>query len=151
MQFSDFNGDCGIHVDGLPLVPGTLKGLTEYARSGDRNVPIDRNNWAPRLGFAYQVTSNTVVRGGAGVYYGMSVATNFQYAGTAFRKDGNIYFSKDGTQTKYASLANPFPAGLPAPQGTRYGRQAMAGVANKNDLGTTEAQYADIDQCYLGV
>ena len=82
----------------MPLVPGTLKGLTKFAGSNERHVPIDRNNWAPRLGFAYQLTPNTVVRAGAGVYYGMSVATNFQYAGTAFRKDGNIYFSKDGTQ-----------------------------------------------------
>jgi hypothetical protein len=151
VQFSDFNADSGIHVDGLPLVPGTLKGITEYASDSQRHVPIDRNNWAPRLGFAYQLTSNTVVRGGAGVYYGMSVATNFQYAGTAFRKDGNIYFSKDGTQTKYASLANPFPAGLPAPQGTRYGPEAMWGFANQNDLGTTEAQNADIYQWNLGV
>jgi len=151
VQFSDFNADSGIHVDGLPLVPGTLKGITDYASDSQRHVPIDRNNWAPRLGFAYQLTSNTVVRGGAGVYYGMSVATNFQYAGTAFRKDGNIYFSKNGGQTKYASLANPFPAGLPAPQGNRYGPLAMWGFANQNDLGTTEAQNADIYQWNIGV
>ena len=67
VQFSDFNADSGIHVDGLPLVPGTLKGLTNFAGSSARHVPVDRNNWAPRLGFAYQLTSNTVVRGGAGV------------------------------------------------------------------------------------
>jgi Carboxypeptidase regulatory-like domain/TonB dependent receptor-like, beta-barrel len=150
-QFSDFNADSGIQVDGLPLVPGTLKGVTEFAGNSQRNLPVDRNNWAPRLGFAYQLTSNTVVRGGAGVYYGMSVATNFQYAGTAFRKDGQIYFSKDGAQTKYASLANPFPAGLPAPQGTRYGPLAMWGFANQNDLGTTKAQNAEIYQWNVGV
>lgn len=151
VQFSDFNADSGIHVDGLPLVPGTLKGLTKFAGSNERHVPIDRNNWVPRLGFAYQLTPNTVVRAGAGVYYGMSVATNFQYAGTAFRKDGNIYFSKEGTQTKFASLANPFPSGLPAPQGTRYGAQAMWGFPNQNDLGTTEARNAEIYQWNFGV
>jgi len=120
--------DSGIHVDGLPLVPGTLKGLTKFAGSNERHVPIDRNNWAPRLGFAYQLTPNTVVRAGAGVYYGMSVATNFQYAGTAFRKDGNIYFSKDGTQTKFASLANPFPDGMNLPPGRSLGALTFIGL-----------------------
>ncbi len=30
----------------------------------------DKNNLAPRVGFAYQATSNTVIRGGGGIYYG---------------------------------------------------------------------------------
>ena len=150
LEFSDFSGNSGITVPGLPIT-GPLKGITEFATPGDRHVPIDRNNWAPRLGFAFQLTPNTVVRGGAGVYYGMSVATNFQYAGTAFRKDGVVYFTKDNFQTQYASLENPFPAGLPAPQGTKYGKLAEWGFANVNDLGTTEAQNADIYQWSLGV
>jgi hypothetical protein len=29
----------------------------------------ERNNWAPRLGFAYSLTRNTVLRGGAGMFY----------------------------------------------------------------------------------
>jgi Carboxypeptidase regulatory-like domain/TonB dependent receptor-like, beta-barrel/TonB-dependent Receptor Plug Domain len=32
-------------------------------------VDPDRNNWAPRLGFAYQVFSKTVLRGGYGISY----------------------------------------------------------------------------------
>jgi hypothetical protein len=36
----------------------------------DGLIKPDRNNFAPRLGFAYSVTPRTVVRGGAGVYYG---------------------------------------------------------------------------------
>lgn len=151
VQFSDFTSDTGIHVDGLPLVPDTLKGITQFASSSDRHVPVDRNNWAPRLGWAYQVTSNTVVRGGAGIYYGMSVATNFQYPGTAFRKDGNIYFTKNNFQSQYATFANPFPAGLPEPQGTRYGELALWGFSNQNDLGTTEARNAEIYQWNIGV
>ena len=31
--------------------------------------PDDTNNWGPRLGFAYQLTDRTVVRGGYGLYY----------------------------------------------------------------------------------
>lgn len=36
----------------------------------DGLVKPDRNNFAPRLGFAYNVTPLTVVRGGFGVFYG---------------------------------------------------------------------------------
>jgi hypothetical protein len=32
-------------------------------------VPQDRNNWAPRVGFAYQITPMTVIRSGYGVFY----------------------------------------------------------------------------------
>ncbi|MBI2186235.1 MAG: TonB-dependent receptor [Acidobacteria bacterium] len=35
----------------------------------EANRPNDTNNWGPRLGFAYQLTDKTVVRGGYGVYY----------------------------------------------------------------------------------
>ncbi len=33
-------------------------------------VETDTNNWAPRLGFAYQLNGKTVLRSGAGVFYG---------------------------------------------------------------------------------
>lgn len=160
VEFSDFTGDSGVTADlssgdpqlqALGLGPTKLKGITRFPTSSQRNVPVDRNNWAPRLGFAYQLTPNTVVRGGAGIYYGMNVATNYQYVGTAFRKDGVVYFTKDNFQTQYATLENPFPAGLPAPQGTKYGALAEWGFANQNDLGTTEARNAEIYQWSLGV
>ncbi|HZQ21797.1 MAG TPA: TonB-dependent receptor [Terriglobales bacterium] len=160
VQFSDFSGDSGVTLDlssgdpnlqALGLGPTKIKGITQFPNSSMRHVPVDRNNWAPRVGFAYQLTPNTVLRGGAGVYYGMNVATNFQFVGTAFRKDGNVYFTKDNFQTQYATLENPFPAGLPAPQGTKYGALAEWGFANQNDLGTSEARNAEIYQWSLGV
>ncbi len=151
LQFGNFTGNSGVTVPGLPQNPGPLAGTTVFPTSSNRHVPVDRNNWAPRLGFAYQFTPNTVVRGGAGIYYGMNVATNFQYPGTAFRKDGQVYFTQDNFQTQYATLENPFPAGLPAPQGTKYGALADWGFADQNDLGTTQAQNADIYQWSLGV
>ena len=54
---------------------------TNIAFNGDRGVPKgffeqDRNNFAPRLGFAYDAEGNgkTVIRGGAGVYYAYNSA-----------------------------------------------------------------------------
>jgi hypothetical protein len=157
IQFSDFGGASGMSIDlssgGQTAGLGTtqLNGITQFPTSSRRSVPVDRNNLGPRLGFAYQLDSNTVVRGGAGFYYGNSVATNFQYPGTAFRKSATMFFTLDNFNTRAASLANPFPGGLTGPQGKRYGQLAEWGYANANDLGTTEAQNGDIYQWNLGV
>jgi hypothetical protein len=159
IEFSDFTGSSGMSIDltsggqtsALGLGTSQLNGTTLFAGSGMRSVPVDRNNIGPRLGFAYQLTPKTVIRGGAGVYYGMSVATNFQYPGTAFRKSATMFFTLDNFNTRSASLANPFPSGLTGPQGKQYGDLAEWGYANGNDLGTTQAQNADIYQWNLGV
>src|SRR6266550_1840737 len=146
-QFSDFAGTSGINIAGI----GDILGTTAFAGSSRRSAPVDRNNWAPRFGFAYQLTNNTVLRGGAGVFYGMNVATNFQYAGTAFRKSAQIKFTKDNYQTQFAHFGDPFPSGLSEAQGTKYGALAEWGFANENDLGTEKARNAEIYQWNIGV
>jgi len=147
LQFSNFNGDAGINVPGV----GQIRGTTSFPDSSHRTVPVDRNNFAPRLGFAYALGSNTVIRGGAGVFYGMNVATNFQYAGTAFRKSANIFFQQNNFQNQNATLSQPFPAGLAPPQGRKYGALAEWGFDNGNDLSYQKALNANIYQWNLGV
>ncbi len=155
IQFSDFTADSGvsvpISVPGLVDRTGSLLGTTIFPASGDRNVPVDRNNLAPRVGFAYALSSNTVIRGGAGIYYGLNVATNFQLTGTAFGNATPIRFTKDNFQTRFATLADPFPSGLPGPQDTKYGDLALWGFPNNNSLDTGEARNAEIYQWNLGV
>jgi hypothetical protein len=155
VQFSDFTGDTGIAVV-LPLSNGQpveLKGTTLFPGNAGagRSVPVDRNNIAPRLGFAYSLTSTTVLRGGAGIYYGLNPATNFQFPGTAFSSTVPILFTLDQGVTQNATLSNPFPSGLPSPQGTTYGKLADWGYNNPNNLGTEEARNAEIYQWNLGV
>jgi len=165
-QFSDFTGDTGIAVN-LPDVsnpmlntappflttPTELRGTTLFVNQGGlgRTVPTDRNNIAPRLGFAWSIDSNTVLRGGAGIYYGLSPATNYQYPGTAYSTSDPILFTTDNFQTQYATLANPFPQGISEPQGQKYGKLAMWGYDNSNNLGTAQARNADIYQWNLGI
>jgi len=155
IQFSDFSGDSGIavpiDVPGILSTDANLLGTTIFAGGDHRNMGVDRNNWAPRLGFAYALNTNTVIRGGAGVYYGLSVATNFQFTGTAFGNSSPIRFTKDNFQTRFATLANPFPDGLPLPQGRTYGSLAMWGLPNNNSLDTAEARNAEIYQWNLGL
>jgi hypothetical protein len=154
LQFSNFTGNTGINIPvspapGFPEI-GNVLGTTVFPTSSHRNATVDRNNFAPRLGFAYQLSPNTVLRGGAGVFYGMNVATNFQYAGPAFQKSANMYFTKDNYQTEFASLENPFPNGLAGPQGTKYGSLAQWGFGNPSDLDTGVARNAEIYQWNVG-
>jgi hypothetical protein len=161
VQFSNFTGDTGIAVPISVVDPntgntllsrsGNLPGTTEFPTSGRRSIPVDRNNWAPRAGFAYSLGSNTVVRGGAGIYYGLNVATNYQSPGTAFGNSNQIQFTKDNFSNQFATLANPFPSGYAAPQGDKYGKLALWGLDNNNTLGTTPARNAEIYQWNLGV
>jgi hypothetical protein len=154
VQYSDFAGNTGITIPvspapGFPAI-GPILGTTVFPTSSYRNATVDRNNFAPRFGFAYELTPSTVIRGGAGIFYGMNVATNFQYAGPAFQKSANIYFTKDNYETQYATLEDPFPAGLAGPQGTTYGPMAQWGFSNASDLDTGVARNAEIYQWNIG-
>jgi hypothetical protein len=183
LEFSNFTADSGVGIN-LSTVPaaapgGTLSaqgfmqsipglnlpttqelfGTTQFATSSMRTVPTYRKDIGPRLGFAYAFDSKTVVRGGAGIYFGMSPATNFQYPGSAFRKTANLFFTNndfacgDGNPAcpTTSSLENPFPGGFTGPQGKQYGQLANWGYQNPNDLGNTAARDADIYQWNLGV
>ena len=158
-QYSDFTGTTGMTVP-LPnplnpnvTTPTALSGTTLFVGQGGlgRSVPTDRNNIAPRLGFAWSIQPTTVLRGGFGVYYGLSPATNYQYPGTAFSTTDPILFTTDNYQTQFATLENPFPLGISQAQGKAYGPLALWGYDNSNNLGTEEARNADIYQWNLGV
>jgi hypothetical protein len=175
LEFSNFTADSGVGINlaSLPATapPGTLSaqgfmqsipglnlpttqelyGTTTFATSSMRTVPTYRKDIGPRLGFAYAFDSKTVVRGGVGIYFGMSPATNFQYPGSAFRKTANVFFTNNDFATQSATLENPFPTGFTGPQGTQYGQLANWGYQNPNDLGNTAARDADIYQWNLGM
>ncbi|MBZ5623750.1 MAG: carboxypeptidase regulatory-like domain-containing protein, partial [Acidobacteriia bacterium] len=168
LSFSNFTEDTGINIPlprsaGFPEFGniGEIRGTTVFPTSGHRNSPVDRNNFAPRFGFAYQLASNTILRGGAGLFYGMNVATNYQYAGPSFAKTAQIYFTKDDFATQFACLGpsnvqgpncdSPFPGGLAPPQGTTYGKFAQWGFSNSSDLDTGTVRNAEIYQWNLGV
>jgi hypothetical protein len=175
LEFSNFTADSGVGINFTSLPPGAqaqgamsaqatmqsvglnlpttqeLYGTTQFATSSMRTVPTYRKDIGPRLGFAYAFDNKTVVRGGAGVYFGMSPATNFQYPGSAFRKTANLFFTNDDFATQSATLEIPFPGGFTGPQGRQYGQFANWGYQNPNDLGNTAARDADIYQWNLGV
>jgi outer membrane receptor protein involved in Fe transport len=56
LQFSNFTGSTGVTITdspapGFPAL-GTIAGTTVFPTANRRNSTVDRNNFAPRLGFA---------------------------------------------------------------------------------------------------
>jgi hypothetical protein len=163
IQFSNFTAPNGVTLDLTPAqaalnsvglnYPSSeqLIGTTQFPTSSTRHVPVYRNDVGPRLGFAYSFDSRTVIRGGAGIYFGMSPATNFQYPGTAFSKTATMFFTNNNFATQSATLENPFPGGFTGPQGKAYGQFADWGYGNNNDLGTTAARDADLYMWNVGI
>ncbi|HLL14672.1 MAG TPA: TonB-dependent receptor, partial [Pyrinomonadaceae bacterium] len=90
------------------------------SRVGTNNIPrsgytSDRNNFAPRLGFAYTLNESgtTVVRGGYGIYYdqpALAPGEGLYFNAPYF--DFNLYFSLQGLPL---TVNNPFPANFPVP------------------------------------
>lgn len=54
-----------------PFVPEGYVEIVEAGRAGFPNalMKTDKNNFAPRLGLAFRLRQNTVIRAGAGIYY----------------------------------------------------------------------------------
>ncbi len=77
--------------------------------SSDCACKIDKNDWAPRIGLAYRITDNTVIRTGAGLYYSEN--------GTA-GIESNRYNSGGPVQFSHQVNSNNLPGGREFPDTT---------------------------------
>lgn len=121
----------------VPSIPG-LRGAMAFRDADNRQlIPADKNNWAPRFGFAYQVTKDTVVRGGYGIFFGLSSTDAAGAAGgfvDGFQATTSIVTSLDGT-TPIASLSNPFPNGFNQPLSrSQLTDRSLLGQSNTSGL-----------------
>ncbi len=133
-----FNADAAspvasqIPADMLALYPGlrNLKGGLEFVGvNGNPRIAArhDFNNWQPRIGAAYQISSKLVARGGYGLY-SMNPSNDYRkFAG--FSESTPLIVSNDGNRTPVASniYANPYPSGLNVPKGAAGGYNTFLG------------------------
>jgi hypothetical protein len=120
---------------GRPLRGGVAwPGIAGYSRGIDKG---DRNNIAPRVGFAYRLTDKLVMRGGFAIIYGLNPNSSTVAAvgppgnGETTPINGTI----DGI-TPNVTIDDPWPAGFNEPAfdkaglATAIGRAMTAGNAN---------------------
>jgi hypothetical protein len=91
-----------------------------FASSGSRGLTnTNYKNFAPRIGFAYQIMPKLVMRGGYGIFYPPS------YRGTGpapgFSSDTPYVASNDGGLTPASTLSTAFSSGLVPVSGSSLG------------------------------
>jgi hypothetical protein len=110
------------------LFPGyqVRGGLGFVGVNGNPSSPYgwDNNNVQPRVGVAYVVGENTVLRGGYGLYYLNVVSIS---ASNGFLIQTPLITSLDGDRTSSYPLATPFSQGVAAAPGSSLGLQTFLG------------------------
>ncbi len=111
---------------GRELLGGYLFAGGSLGRRGIRSLSPRQMN--PRLGFAFNASSKTVVRAGYGIFYGLpSYAANSAYTGGAFSSLTPWLATIDGI-TPHHLLRNPFPDGFVFPRGAADGLASQFGL-----------------------
>jgi hypothetical protein len=88
------NSACPPYAGTLTRLAGVT--VVRDGRMGPALANPDRNNFAPRLGLAYSMNSNTVIRAGFGTYYDMV-------------DEGNSYFDRARTLAGGLQQLNSYP------------------------------------------
>jgi hypothetical protein len=108
-----------------------LLGRTEYAciDYGRAVIKEDKDDFAPRIGFAYDVfgTQRTVVRGGYSIFYPTLFAfyTNIYGSTNGFASTGTTYTTTNPQLTAF-QFSSGFPFAPNQPQGARLGPNLFA-------------------------
>jgi hypothetical protein len=125
--------NAGFDSEGVALVcpacpasglPRDLRGGLTFA-----DGPIyssDLNNFGPRAGFTYQLSQDTVVRGGYGLTY--LPADTDRGTVTGFSRTTTYVASLDAGRTPANRLSNPYPTGILEPLGSSQGLATALGT-----------------------
>lgn len=107
----------------------TAGGLTFAGVSGQPSGlwTSDKNNFAPRIGIAYQWNSNTVIRAGYGIFYDVLGVDRDGVNQGGFNQPTNLVPSLNNGVTFVATLRNPFPNGIETPAGAAGGLATFLG------------------------
>ncbi|HOK44594.1 MAG TPA: TonB-dependent receptor [Bryobacteraceae bacterium] len=110
-----------------PQLKDLKGGLRFTGVDGQPRIAADRdlNNFQPRIGAAYQLTSKLVLRAGYGLYYLNPNNDYLKFAG--FSTSTPSVYSIDGNRTPIVNLGNPFPDGINVPPGASRGLLTYVG------------------------
>jgi hypothetical protein len=105
----------------LPASAFQVKGAQAFAGLNGQTRGVfnpDYKQFQPRLGFAYRLGPNTVLRGGVGRFDQASFETPGQ---NGFSRTTTFIATQDNFVTPYDTLANPFRGGILTPTGSSLG------------------------------
>jgi hypothetical protein len=116
-----------------PACANLTGGLLFAGSSGTSRYAWDpyHKDFEPRIGVAFAIDKNTVLRGGFGIYHlgeGDLPTTN------GFSSTTNVVTSLDGGLTPAVNMSNPFPQGLIPPVGQSLGLSTLLGSGVSFDL-----------------
>ena len=114
----------------VPGFPNLRGGVRFVGVDGNPRTQFnkDLNNWAPRIGFAYQAGEKTALRGAFGLFYGPSrQAAQGTVGPFGFRVEYPWITTIDGI-TPFNRLSNPYPEGFRDVPGAADGLLTQAGA-----------------------
>lgn len=114
------------------LPPSAFRTRGGYTFPGGGGQPrglwsADKNNFAPRVGFAYNLLRKTVVRGGYGIFYDVIGIDRSDVTQSGFSQPTTFIATNDNGLTWHATLRDPFPEGLQTPAGAAAGLATFLG------------------------
>jgi len=97
-------------IQGLGIPGGNLPAGWRYGKLSEVMPQKNWRNFAPRFGFAWSLDPRLVLRGGYGIFYGVTVSNNANNSGT----EGSPFFfdfALASELTRSISLTDGFPTG----------------------------------------
>jgi hypothetical protein len=136
-RLSWFNYDAPSPIAQQVGIPNLRGGLGFAGVNGNPrgwNDP-DRNNIAPRFGFALEAMKKTVVRGGYGITYlpGGTNENGYGAGQDGFSVTSSLLSSVDGGLTPATLLASSWAGGIPQPTGSSLGLLTLLGQSVRGD------------------
>ena len=131
--------------------PTGTPGVVEFAGNGNSITAGDpySNKWGPRFGFAYQLDTKTVVRGGYGIFFAPQFAIGSPLSTVGFNATTSYIATTNNDLTSYGTLSNPFPSGVSQPVGKSLG--AATGVGQSFNLIDPYARSPYVEQYSLDI
>jgi hypothetical protein len=126
---------------GMPNLKGGLVyvGVNGHSR---QQFPADKNNFAPRFGFAYQASKRMVFRGAFGIFYAPTLMQAGGNTGNyGYSADTSYVGSVDGV-TPNDYLSNPFPKGFTPIVGNSQGLLTAIGTSINPTIGPSPNPYS---------
>jgi hypothetical protein len=125
-EMTNFSTTATTQVQGVNFVGGTIfPGVGGIPRGVVNTI---YNHFAPRFGFAYQVNSKLVARGGYGMFW-VPERGLLEPGSTGYSLQTSMVASLDNGLTPYNTISNPFPQGLVQPTGSSLGLLTNLGGA----------------------